>query len=284
MSQWEKRQHRAGKIPSLDPEICIPVRQVRAGLPRTPPSETKGGTTKKLLGNAPADFKWMKARGPSSCPGMATTVQVAGRRLHRLRAVCVDICPVKNRREDAPSKPSTWSRQIPIRQRERENYALLPRLAGILIDGPGQAQQHQGQPAAASPLFELLGRLAQAAARLPYREGWVDGSSSENRAIVAMRTGLALRSTAPTCRRRPWSLTNKEGVGRAGINSLFEGQLRVRPGLTGSPIDKHGELGAGAGGASGSAPCGENYAKGLLEADQSDESGIPRSARTVRAA
>ncbi len=259
-AQWEKRNI-ALEIPAWDQEICIQCGKCAIVCPHA--AIRIKAYDEKLTASIPATFKWMKAKGSEFEPGMAYTVQVAPEDCTGC-GVCVDVCPVKNKRETR-LKAINMIPQLPIRQTERENYKFfldLPeydrrkvRLASIKAN---QLLQ---------PLFEYSGACS-GCGETPYLK--LMTQLFGDRAIVANATGCSsiYGANLPTT---PWA-QNKEGRGPAWNNSLFEDNAEFGMGYR-LTIDKHTEM-ARELVAKMSAEIGEELSSGLLNADQSDETGI----------
>ncbi len=259
-AQWEKRNI-ALEIPSWDPEICIQCGKCAIVCPHAA-IRTKA-YDEKLVGKAPATFKHMKAKGSEFQPGMAYTVQVAPEDCTGC-GLCVDVCPVKNKKETR-LKAINMVSQLPIRDTERVNYQFfldlpeydrrLVRLASIKAN---QLLQ---------PLFEYSGACS-GCGETPYIK--LMTQLFGDRAIVANATGCSsiYGGNLPTT---PWS-KNKEGRGPAWNNSLFEDNAEFGMGYR-LTIDKHNEI-ARELVARLRSEIGEKLADGLLNADQSEETGI----------
>ncbi len=176
----------------------------------------------------------------------------------------LDVCPVKNKKETR-LKAINMVPQIPIRLQERENYAFflaLPEYDRRLVKLHSIKANQLLQP-----LFEYSGACA-GCGETPYIK--LMTQLFGDRAIVANATGCSsiYGANLPTT---PYTY-NKEGRGPSWSNSLFEDTAEFGLGYR-LTIDKHRELAMEQ--VARLAPnIGEDLARGLLEADQSDEAGI----------
>ncbi len=258
--QWEKRNI-ALEIPSWDTEVCIQCGKCALVCPHA--SIRTKAYDEALVKKAPPTFKWMKAKGPEFQPGMAYTVQVAPEDCTGC-GLCVDVCPAKNKKETR-LKAINMVPQIPIRAQERENYSYfldLPEYDRRLVRMNSIKANQLLQP-----LFEYSGACA-GCGETPYLK--LMTQLFGDRAIVANATGCSsiYGANLPTT---PWTY-NKEGRGPSWSNSLFEDNAEFGLGYR-LTIDKHSEMAREL--VAKLAPqIGEELAQGLLNSDQSDESGI----------
>ncbi len=258
--QWEKRNI-ALEIPAWDTEVCIQCGKCALVCPHA--SIRIKAYDEALVKNAPATFKWMKAKGPEFLPGMAYTVQVAPEDCTGC-GLCVDVCPAKNKKETR-LKAINMVPQVPVRAQERENYKFfldLPEYDRRLVKLNSIKANQLLQP-----LFEYSGACA-GCGETPYLK--LMTQLFGDRAIVANATGCSsiYGANLPTT---PWTY-NKEGRGPSWSNSLFEDNAEFGLGYR-LTIDKHREMAQEL--AAKLAPqIGEELVRGLLNADQSDESGI----------
>jgi pyruvate-ferredoxin/flavodoxin oxidoreductase len=267
-AQWEKR-NLAQEIPAWDPTICIQCGKCAIVCPHA--SIRIKAYDEKLTASAPAAFKWMNARGSDFQPGMAYTVQVAPEDCTGC-GICVDVCPVKNKKE--PSlKALNMVPQLPIREQERRNFVFfleLPeydrRLVRLYSVKGSQLLQ---------PLFEYSGACS-GCGETPYIK--LMSQLFGDRALVANATGCSsiFGGNLPTT---PWTF-NKEGRGPSWSNSLFEDNAEFGLGFR-LTIDKHREM-ARELLTKLSNLLGESFVAGLLCADQSHEAGIYDQRERVR--
>ena len=258
--QWEKRNI-ALDIPSWDTEVCIQCGKCALVCPHA--SIRIKAYDEALAKQAPPTFKWMKAKGPEFLPGMAYTIQVAPEDCTGC-GLCVDVCPAKNKKETR-LKAINMVPQIPIRAQERENYKFfldLPEYDRRLVKLNSIKANQLLQP-----LFEYSGACA-GCGETPYLK--LMTQLFGDRAIVANATGCSsiYGANLPTT---PWTY-NKEGRGPSWSNSLFEDNAEFGLGYR-LTIDKHREMAREL--VAKLAPrIGEELAQGLLNSNQSDESGI----------
>ena len=259
-AQWEKRSI-ALEIPAWDPEICIQCGKCAIVCPHA--TIRIKAYDEKLTENVPPTFKWMKAKGSDFQPGMAYTIQVAPEDCTGC-GICVDVCPVKNKKETS-LKAINMVSQLPIREQERVNYQFfldLPeydrRLVRLNSVKTSQILQ---------PLFEYSGACA-GCGETPYIK--LMTQLFGDRAVVANATGCSsiYGGNLPTT---PWTF-NKEGRGPSWSNSLFEDNAEFGLGFR-LTIDKHTEI-ARELLSKLSTQAGEELCSALLNAGQSDEAGI----------
>ena len=258
--QWEKRNI-ALEIPAWDTEVCIQCGKCALVCPHA--SIRTKAYDEALVKSAPPTFKWMKAKGPEFLPGMAYTVQVAPEDCTGC-GLCVDVCPAKNKKETR-FKAINMVPQIPIRTQERENYQFfldLPEYDRRLVKMNSIKANQLLQP-----LFEYSGACA-GCGETPYVK--LVTQLFGDRAIVANATVCSsiYGGNLPTT---PWTY-NKEGRGPSWSNSLFEDNAEFGFGYR-LTLDKHSEMAREL--VAKLAPqIGEELVQGLLNSDQSDESGI----------
>jgi pyruvate-ferredoxin/flavodoxin oxidoreductase len=258
--QWEKRNI-ALEIPSWDPEVCIQCGKCALVCPHAT-IRTKA-YDEGLVKDAPPTFKWMKAKGPEFLPGMVYTVQVAPEDCTGC-GLCVDVCPAKNKKETR-LKAINMVPQIPVRAQERENYKFfldLPEYDRRLVKMNSIKANQLLQP-----LFEYSGACA-GCGETPYIK--LVTQLFGDRAIIANATGCSsiYGANLPTT---PYAF-NKEGRGPSWSNSLFEDNAEFGLGYR-LTIDKHTEM-ARELVAKLAREVGEELAAGLLNSDQSSETGI----------
>ena len=267
-TQWERRNI-AVEIPVWDEKICIqcgkcvlvcPHAVIRAKVVDTAALAGAPPTFK----SAPARWREFKDRkyllqvAPEDCTGCA---------------LCVDICPVKNKSE-AKLKALNMKPQLPLREPERKNWAFflsLPETDRTVLR-PEQVKDVQ----LFRPLFEFSGACS-GCGETPYVK--LLSQLFGDRAVVANATGCSsiYGGNLPTT---PWAM-NGDGRGPAWSNSLFEDNAEFGMGMRLS-IDKQAEFArelvrrlAGR--------LGEPLAAELVGADQSSEAGIAaQRARVAR--
>ena len=258
-AKWEKRNI-ALEIPVWDEKICIQCGKCAMVCPHAV-IRIKVYDSKELE-HAPATFKAVEARD-KEWQGLKYTIQVAPEDCTGC-AICVDICPVKNKAETR-LKALNMASQPLLREPERENWDFflkIPELDRRKIK-VGNIRQQQIQ----EPLFEFSGACS-GCGETPYLK--LLSQLFGDRAIIANATGCSsiYGGNLPTT---PWT-KNSEGRGPAWSNSLFEDNAEFGLGFRLS-IDKQAEFArellrrvAGS--------VGEDLATTLLTAPQKDEADI----------
>ncbi len=258
-SQYEKR-NLALEIPVWDENICIQCGKCAMVCPhaviriKVVESETLAG--------APESFKAVPARD-TEWKGKQYTIQVSPEDCTGC-GLCVDVCPVKNK-SAANLKALNMADQPPLREQERDNWNFflgLPEIDRRDIKVSAIRQQQVQRP-----LFEFSGACS-GCGETPYLK--LISQLFGDRSLVANATGCSsiYGGNLPTT---PWS-QNGEGRGPAWSNSLFEDNAEFGLGMR-VALDKQVEfarellrrLGAEIGG---------ELVDALLDADQSDETGI----------
>ncbi|MDM9381673.1 pyruvate:ferredoxin (flavodoxin) oxidoreductase [Chlorogloeopsis sp. ULAP01] len=236
-SQWEKRNV-AQEIPVWEPDICVQCSKCVMVCPHAairskvyPPN---------WLANAPVNFKSTNAKDKDFA-GQKFTIQVASEDCTGC-GVCVDICPVRNNREQGDwdrvtqTKAINMKPQLPLREQERENWNFF-----LNLPNPdrrqlklNQIRQQQLQ----EPLFEFSGACA-GCGETPYLK--LLTQLFGDRAVIANATGCSsiYGGNLPTT---PWT-KNAQGRGPAWSNSLFEDNAEFGFGFRLS-LDKQAEYAA----------------------------------------
>jgi len=201
-TQWEKRNI-ALEIPVWDPEVCIQCNKCNFVCPHA--TIRSKVFDPQYLAQAPASFKSIDYRG-KEFPGLRFTVQVAPEDCTGC-GLCVQACPAKNKKQTG-LKAINLHPQLPLRDRERENYEFflnLPDPDRKKIN-PSTVKGSQFLP----PLFEYSGACA-GCGETPYLKllSQLFGDS----AVIANATGCSsiYGGNLPTT---PWA-KNKEGKGPA---------------------------------------------------------------------
>jgi pyruvate-ferredoxin/flavodoxin oxidoreductase len=258
-TQWEKRNI-ALEIPVWDEKICIQCNKCVLVCPHA--TIRVKVYNPKFLNEAPQTFKSMDYKG-LEYKGMKYTIQIAPEDCTGCE-LCIDFCPVKNKQETR-LKAINMAPQPPIRESERLNYEFflsLPEVdrRQVKIDTVKGSQFLQ-------PLFEFSGACS-GCGETPYVK--LVSQLFGDRAIVANATGCSsiYGGNLPTT---PWS-QNRDGRGPAWSNSLFEDNAEFGMGMR-LAVDKHNAM-ARELVKSLSSVIGEGLVKAILEADQSNESGI----------
>ena len=266
-AKWEKRNI-ALEIPVWEEEICIqcnkcvvicPHASIRAKV--YDPAE---------LANVPPTFIAVDFRGTEH-KGMKYTLQVAPEDCTGC-GLCVEFCPAKSKTE-SKVKAINMKPQPPLREAERVNYDFFLNLPEIdrrtvKLDSVKDSQFLE-------PLFEYSGACS-GCGETPYVK--LVTQLFGDRSLVANATGCSsiYGGNLPTT---PYTV-NRDGKGPAWSNSLFEDNAEFGLGMR-LAVDKQTEMArelvqklAG--------QIGEQLAKELLEADQSDEAGIYEQRQRVK--
>lgn len=258
-SKWEKRNISA-EIPVWDEDICIQCGKCVAVCPHSV-IRTKIYAPKEL-NNQPDEFKSVEAKDPG-LKGKKFTIQVSPMDCTGC-AICVDVCPVKNKSETR-LKAINMKPQQPIIKAEQENWDYflnIPELDRSLVKH-SSIRGIQGL----EPLFEFSGACA-GCGETPYIK--IMTQLFGDRAIVANATGCSsiYGGNLPTT---PWT-KNKEGRGPAWANSLFEDNAEFGLGFR-LALEKQVEF-ARELVKKLSSKIGAKLSIAILEADQEDEAGI----------
>jgi pyruvate-ferredoxin/flavodoxin oxidoreductase len=257
---WDKR-NLALEIPVWDAELCIFCGKCPFVCPHTairskvfPAAVTK---------DAPPTFKHIQVKGKEFEAGMHISYQVAPEDCTGC-GLCVDICPAVSK-TDPTHKALNMAPQAPLRDTEKANFdyfVSLPefdrtKLRSSTIKGAMIMQ----------PLFEFPSACV-GCGETPYIK--LASQLFGDRMVVANATGCSsiYGGNLPTT---PYS-TNNDGRGPAWANSLFEDNAEFGLGFR-LTIDKQnvfakellGKL---------KDQLGAELVEGLVNADQSEESGI----------
>ncbi len=258
-AQWEKRNI-ALEIPVWEPDICIQCNKCVLVCPHAT-IRAKVYDSKALAG-APATFKSLDFKG-IEYKGMKYSLQIGPEDCTGC-GLCVDVCPAKSK-SVTKVKAINMKPQPPIRDTERVNYDFFLQLPEVdrrtvKVDTIKGSQFLQ-------PLFEYSGACS-GCGETPYVK--LVTQLFGDRVVVANATGCSsiYGGNLPTT---PWT-ANAEGRGPAWSNSLFEDNAEFGLGMR-LTIDKHSEF-ARELVKKLSSSIGETLAIAILEANQSDESGI----------
>ena len=256
---YEKR-NLALEIPVWDEQTCIQCAKCVAICPHAT-IRMKVYDAEHLEG-APATFKSADARHPD-WKGKKFSLQVAAEDCTGC-ALCVDVCPAKNKRE-AGRKAINMEPQPPLRAQERENWDFFLKLPEMDRRRVKVTQLRQQQ--VMQPLFEFSGACA-GCGETPYVK--MVTQLFGDRAIIANATGCSsiYGGNLPTT---PYTKT-PQGLGPSWSNSLFEDNAEFGLGFR-VAIDKQTEL-ARELVKQKAALLGDDLVTALLNADQSDEAGI----------
>ncbi len=259
-AQWEKRNI-ALEIPVWDEQWCIQCNKCALVCPHAA-VRVKAYPAPALAG-APQDFKSMDWKGKEFPAGTKYTVQVAPEDCTGC-GICVEICPAKNKTE-VRLKAINMAAQPPLREKERDNYAFflgLPDADRSLVQG----ETVKGSQLL-EPLFEYSGACA-GCGETPYVK--LLTQLFGDRILVANATGCSsiYGGNLPTT---PYTV-NRDGRGPAWSNSLFEDNAEFGLGFR-LALDKQRDV-AEALVRDCAGRIGGEFARALLEADQSSEAGI----------
>ncbi|MBW4557333.1 MAG: pyruvate:ferredoxin (flavodoxin) oxidoreductase [Trichormus sp. ATA11-4-KO1] len=229
-AKWEKRNV-AEEIPVWEPDICVQCGKCVMVCPHSA-IRAKAYQPDELI-NAPTSFKSVDAKD-KSFHNQKFTIQVAPEDCTGC-AICVDICPAKNKAEPL-QKAINMAQQLSLREQERKNWDFF-----LNLPNPdrrqlklNQIRQQQLQ----EPLFEFSGACA-GCGETPYLK--LLTQLFGDRAVIANATGCSsiYGGNLPTT---PWT-TNAEGRGPAWSNSLFEDNAEFGFGFRLS-LDKQAEFAA----------------------------------------
>ena len=265
-TKWEKRNI-ALEIPEWVPDLCImcgkcvfvcPHAVIRAKVYQ--PSE---------LENAPATFKSRKANW-KEFPETLYSLQVAPEDCTGC-ALCVEACPVKDKTQ-VGRKALNMIEQPPVREQERVNWEFFQELPEV--DRTALNIRTLKNTQLLQPLFEFSGACT-GCGETPYVK--LMTQLFGDRMLVANATGCSsiYGGNLPTT---PYTF-NRDGRGPAWSNSLFEDNAEFGLGFR-LTLDKQGQYArellpqlAGI--------IGEDLVAGLLNADQSSETGIKEQRERV---
>lgn len=258
-SKWEKRNISL-EIPVWDPSICIQCGKCVAVCPHAV-IRTKVYDP-EILNNAPATFKSVEAKD-IELKGLNYTIQVAPEDCTGC-AICVDICPVKNKSETR-LKAINMKEQEPIKEEEKKNWDYFLDLPEVDRSRVKHSTIRGIQ--SLEPLFEFSGACA-GCGETPYLK--IMSQLFGDRALIANATGCSsiYGGNLPTT---PWT-KNKEGRGPAWANSLFEDNAEFGLGFR-LAIDKQAEYAKELVRKLASA-IGEELVNDLINARQVDEADI----------
>ncbi|MGE5682520.1 MAG: pyruvate:ferredoxin (flavodoxin) oxidoreductase [Bacillota bacterium] len=259
-TKWEKRNI-ALEVPVWDSEICIQCGKCPLVCPHA--AIRSKVYDKSLLADAPKTFKYMEAKGKEYPENSAYTIQVSVEDCTGCQ-LCYEVCPVKNKKE-VKLKALNMADQLPLRETERENWDFFTNLpeydrrkANVGTVKGSQLLQ---------PLFEFSGACT-GCGETPYVK--LASQLFGDRMVVANATGCSsiYGGNLPTT---PWA-KNPEGRGPAWSNSLFEDNAEFGLGMK-LAVDKHNQF-ARELIVTLKDQIGEDLVTELLNADQSDETGI----------
>ena len=258
-AQWEKRNI-ALEIPVWEPDLCIQCGKCAYVCPhaviRTKVYEPA------LLENAPETFKSLDAKF-KELPGMKYTIQVSPEDCTGCQ-LCVEVCPAKDKTQPS-RKALNIAPQPPIRETEKKNWEFFLSLPEV--DRTAIAPTTIKNSQLYQPLFEFSGACS-GCGETPYVK--LITQLFGDRTIIANATGCSsiYGGNLPTT---PYAV-NADGRGPAWANSLFEDNAEFGLGMR-LTLDKQQEYASEL--VRQLAPeLGEALVEGLLNADQSSETGI----------
>jgi len=279
-SQWEKRNI-AETIPVWEPDLCV---QCGKCVMVCPHAVIRAKTVEPaLLSDAPEGFRSAPAHDPT-WEGQGFTIQVAAEDCTGC-SLCVEVCPARDR-SNPRRKALNMAPQRPLRQQSRSHWNFF-----LSLPDPDRRQlnrHHIAQQQLQQPLFEFSGACA-GCGETPYLK--LASQLFGDRMVIANATGCSsiYGGNLPTT---PWT-TNPQGRGPAWSNSLFEDnaefglgfriafdQRRARAEQLLHQLSQLGKL-------SQSSPPGSGpgltdpFIQALIEADQSDETGIHEQRQRV---
>ncbi|MHC5673072.1 pyruvate:ferredoxin (flavodoxin) oxidoreductase [Nostoc sp.] len=258
-AKWEKRNV-AEEIPVWDLDVCVQCGKCVMVCPHSA-IRAKAYQSDELV-NAPETFKSTGAKDKDFA-NQKFTIQVAPEDCTGC-AICVDICPAKNKFEPL-RKAINMAEQLPLQEQERKNWDFFlslpnPDRRSLKLN---QIRQQQLQ----EPLFEFSGACA-GCGETPYLK--LLTQLFGDRALIANATGCSsiYGGNLPTT---PWT-TNAQGRGPAWSNNLFEDNAEFGFGFRLS-LDKQAEFAAELLQRLGS-EIDENLAQSILKAEQKSEADI----------
>jgi pyruvate-ferredoxin/flavodoxin oxidoreductase len=265
-TRWEKRNISLD-IPVWEPDLCIQCGKCVFVCPHAVIRHKVFDSG--LLKNAPATYKSMDSKF-KEFPGMKYTVQVAPEDCTGC-TLCVETCPVKDKTQ-VGRKAINMAPQPPLRGTEAANWEFflsLPEADRTLIN-PGTIKNSQ----LLEPLFEFSGACA-GCGETPYVK--LLSQLFGDRTLIANATGCSsiYSGNLPTT---PYTF-NKQGRGPAWSNSLFEDNAEFGLGMR-LTVEKQTQY------VQELLPLfskelSQDLVNGLLNADQSTETGISQQRERV---
>jgi pyruvate-ferredoxin/flavodoxin oxidoreductase len=265
-AQWEKRNI-AQQIPVWDTELCIQCGKCVLVCPHAVIRAKVYDASH--LASAPATFLSSKPRW-REFEALRYTLQVAPEDCTGCR-MCVEVCPAKSKSE-VKHKAINMEPQAPLREKESANWDFFLSLPEFDRERISHSQVKDVQ--LLEPLFEFSGACA-GCGETPYIK--LLTQLFGDRLLIANATGCSsiYGGNLPTT---PYTV-NGHGRGPAWSNSLFEDNAEFGLGMR-LAVDQHAQY-AKELVARLSAQLGDTFTEGLLEADQSKESGIEAQRQRV---
>ncbi|MPZ97058.1 MAG: pyruvate:ferredoxin (flavodoxin) oxidoreductase, partial [Propionibacteriales bacterium] len=265
-ARWEKRAL-AQELPVWDPSICIDCGKCTIVCPHA--AIRMKVYDPAALAHAPDGFA-SKDYGGRELPGQKLTVQVAPDDCTGC-GICVDVCPVRSK-DNRTHKALNLAPAIDHRDLERPRWAFFERIPEV--DRTAVRRDTVKGSQLLQPLLEFSGACA-GCGETPYL--MLLTQLFGDRLVVANATGCSsiYGGNLPTA---PWA-QNPEGRGPAWSNSLFEDNAEFGLGLR---LGHERQLADARRLLTALAPAvGEDLARTILDADQSDEAGIAAQRRRV---
>ena len=266
-AQWEKRNI-AQEIPVWDEALCIQCGKCVLACPHAV-IRAKIYDTSALAG-APVAFKSSKPRW-REFETLRYTLQVAPEDCTGCR-LCVEACPAKSKSE-VKHKAINMQQQAPLRNSEKENWDFFLSIPDFDRGRLSFSQVKDVQ--LLEPLFEFSGACA-GCGETPYIK--LLTQMFGDRLLIANATGCSsiYGGNLPTT---PYT-ANAQGRGPAWSNSLFEDNAEFGLGMR-LAVDKQEEYARELVRRLAS-KLGERFVTEILQADQSNESGINSQRERVK--
>ncbi|HXY00987.1 MAG TPA: pyruvate:ferredoxin (flavodoxin) oxidoreductase, partial [Candidatus Limnocylindrales bacterium] len=258
-AQWEKRNI-AQEIPVWDTELCIQCGKCVLVCPHAV-IRAKVFDSSQLAG-APPTFKSSKARW-REFETLRYSLQVAPEDCTGCR-LCVEVCPAKSKSE-VKHKAINMEPQAPLREPESKNWDFFVNIPDLERERISHSQVKDVQ--LLEPLFEFSGACA-GCGETPYIK--LLTQLFGDRLMIANATGCSsiYGGNLPTT---PYTV-NAQGRGPTWSNSLFEDNAEFGLGMR-LAVDQHAAYARDLVSRL-SGKLGDTLVKGLLEADQTKETGI----------
>jgi pyruvate-ferredoxin/flavodoxin oxidoreductase len=265
-ARWEKRNI-AKEIPVWDADLCIQCGKCVLVCPHAVIRAKVYDSTQ--LQHSPLTFKSAKPRW-REFESLRYTLQVAPEDCTGCR-LCVEICPAKSKSE-VKHKAINMEEQAPLRQPESVNWDFFLSLPEFDRHKLSHTQVKDAQ--LLEPLFEFSGACA-GCGETPYIK--LLTQLFGDRLLIANATGCSsiYGGNLPTT---PYA-SNAAGRGPSWSNSLFEDNAEFGLGMR-LAVDQQAEY-ARELVSRLSGQLGDELVKGLLEADQSKETGIEAQRKRV---